>query len=134
MSIEQDIAELLGKGDPQAGKLLYETYARWLLGVCLRYVGDHFFDCEAGISVASVLIDGSISACTSIRSDYHQGNIYHDDLMTVWNEKFEPYRKREWTRTMAPCSECKLYRYCEGGGMHQRGENGELIGCRMRRL
>lgn len=40
MSIEQDIAERLGKGDPQAGKLLYETYARWLLGVCLRYVGD----------------------------------------------------------------------------------------------
>lgn len=104
------------------------------LGEYEAEVRDHFFDCEAGVSVASVLIDGSISACTSIRSDYHQGNIYHDDLMTVWNEKFEPYRKRDWTRTMAPCSECKLYRYCEGGGMHQRGENGELMGCRMRRL
>ncbi len=40
MSIEQDIAKRLKQGDSQAEKLLYETYAGWLLGVCLRYVGD----------------------------------------------------------------------------------------------
>lgn len=40
MNIEQDIAERFRRGDSQAGKLLYETYASWLLGVCLRYVGD----------------------------------------------------------------------------------------------
>lgn len=101
------------------------------LGEYEAEVRDHFFDCEAGISVASVLIDGSISACSSIRSDYHQGNIYRDDFWQVWNEKFEPYRNRDWARTKAPCSECKLFRYCEGGGMHQRGENGELIACRV---
>lgn len=38
------------------------------------------FFCSAGISVGSVLIDGSISACSSIRSNYHQGNIYQDDF------------------------------------------------------
>ena len=101
------------------------------LGEYEAEVRDHFFDCEAGISVASVLIDGSISACSSIRSDYHQGNIYRDDFWQVWNEKFEPYRNRDWARTKTPCSECKLFRYCEGGGMHQRGENGELIACRL---
>ena len=44
-----------------------------------RYEGDvrdHFYTCQAGVTIGSVLIDGSISACTSIRSDYHQGNIY----------------------------------------------------------
>ena len=38
-------------------------------------VRDHFFSCQAGITVGSVLIDGSISACPSIRADFHQGNI-----------------------------------------------------------
>lgn len=33
---------------------------------------DTFFACRAGISVGSVLIDGAISACPSIRADYHQ--------------------------------------------------------------
>lgn len=94
-------------------------------------VRDHLFDCEAGISVGSILIDGSISACTSIRSDYHQGSIYHDDFWTVWEEGFKPYRDRRWARELSPCSTCKLFRYCEGGGMHQRGENGELIICRV---
>ena len=47
-------------------------------------VRDHFYSCEAGITAASVLVDGSISACASIRADYHQGNIYRDDLMDVW--------------------------------------------------
>ena len=37
---------------------------------------DHFFSCEAGVSVASVLLDGSIASCPSIRADYSQGNIY----------------------------------------------------------
>ena len=38
-------------------------------------VRDHFFTCQAGVTVGSVLADGSISACASIRSDYTQGNI-----------------------------------------------------------
>ena len=42
-------------------------------------VRDNFFFCRAGISVGSVLADGSISACPSLRGDYIQGNIYHDD-------------------------------------------------------
>lgn len=102
------------------------------LGEYEAEVRDHFFDCEAGISVASVLIDGSISACSSIRSDYHQGNIYRDDLWDVWEHGFNPYRDRSWAKAKEPCKDCKLFRYCEGGGMHQRGDNGELIICHAR--
>lgn len=102
------------------------------LGEYEGQVRSHLFDCEAGISVASVLIDGSISACSSIRSDYHQGNIYRDDFWQVWEQGFVPYRRRGWARQLQPCSHCQLFRYCEGGGMHQRGAHGELITCRCR--
>lgn len=37
--------------------------------------GSYFFF-RAGINVASILADGSISACPSLREDFAQGNIY----------------------------------------------------------
>lgn len=92
-------------------------------------VRDHLFHCAAGVSVASILIDGSISACTSVRGKYYQGNIYKDDFWEVWENRFEPYRNREWMRKQEPCNTCKLFRYCEGGGMHLRREDGNLMLC-----
>ena len=92
-------------------------------------VRDHLFHCAAGISIASILIDGSISACTSVRGKYYQGNIYKDDFWDVWENRFEPYRNREWMRKLEPCNTCKLFRYCEGGGMHLRREDGSLMLC-----
>lgn len=117
----------------QAGQMPMRCYygCEGFLGEYEAEVRDHFFDCEAGISVASVLIDGSISSCSSIRSDYHQGNIYRDDLWQVWETGFGEYRDRSWARQQKPCSDCQFYRYCEGGGMHQRGPNGRLTHCRM---
>lgn len=70
-------------------------------------VRDYFFHCQAGVSVGSVLVDGAISACPSIRADYHQGNIYEDDFMEVWNNKYRPYRDREWMRK-GECADCKF--------------------------
>ena len=92
-------------------------------------VRDHLFHCAAGVSVASILIDGSISACTSVRGKYYQGNIYHDDFWDVWENRFEPYRNRKWMKKLEPCNNCKLFRYCEGGGMHLRREDGSLMLC-----
>lgn len=97
-------------------------------------VRDHLFHCAAGVSVASILIDGSISACTSIRGKYYQGNIYQDDFWDVWENRFEPYRNREWMRKLEPCKDCKLFRYCEGGGMHLRREDGSLMLCHYNKL
>jgi len=96
-------------------------------------VRDHLYTCQAGISIGSVLIDGSISACTSIRSNYHQGNIYRDDFMDVWEHRFQPYRNREWMRT-GPCADCHLFRYCQGNGMHLRDNDGHLLLCHIHRL
>ena len=97
-------------------------------------VRDHLFHCAAGVSVASILIDGSISACTSVRGKYYQGNIYKDDFWEVWENGFEPYRNRKWMKQLEPCDNCKLFRYCEGGGMHLRREDGNLMLCHHNKL
>lgn len=97
-------------------------------------IRDYLYQCAAGISIASILIDGSISACTSIRGKYYQGNIYEDDFWDVWENGFKDYRNREWMRKLEPCKECKLFRYCEGGGMHLRREDGELMLCHHNKL
>lgn len=96
-------------------------------------VRDHLYTCQAGLSTASVLSDGSISACPSIRSDYHQGNIYEDDFMEVWENRFGPYRDRQWMKK-GKCSGCRWFRYCEGNGMHLRDDNGNLILCHLDRI
>ncbi len=97
-------------------------------------VRDNFHSCEAGITAASILADGSISACASIRSDYHQGNIYRgDSLMDVWEKGFRPYRDREWMRS-GECADCRYFKYCLGGGMHLRGDDGRLLFCHLKRF
>ena len=94
-------------------------------------VRDYLYQCAAGVSVASILIDGSISACTSIRGRYYQGNIYRDSFWRVWEEEFKPYRDRSWMRKMEPCKDCKVFDYCEGNGMHLRREDGSLMLCHL---
>ncbi len=96
-------------------------------------VRDHLFSCQAGLSIASVRIDGSISACGSIRADYNQGNIYKDDFIEVWENRFQQYRNRSWMKT-GKCAACKWFRYCQGNGMHLRDGNGDLLLCHMERI
>ena len=96
-------------------------------------VRDRFFSCNAGVTVGSVMADGSIGACASIRANYSQGNIYEDDFMEVWENKYHPYRNREWMRK-GECAECRYFKYCRGNGMHLRDEDGNLLFCHLKRL
>ena len=96
-------------------------------------IRDHFFRCQAGISVGSVLIDGEIGACPSIRVNYNQGNIYKDNFWEVWQNCYEPYRNREWMRT-GVCAECNMFRYCQGNGMHLRDNDGKILHCNLQKL
>lgn len=97
-------------------------------------VRDHLYHCAAGVSIASILIDGSISACTSIRGKYYQGNIYKDAFWDVWENGFKPYRDRQWMKESGPCKDCKAFDFCEGNGMHLRREDGSLMLCHLHRL
>ncbi|MDR2361840.1 MAG: TIGR04133 family radical SAM/SPASM protein [Prevotellaceae bacterium] len=97
-------------------------------------VRDHFFICRAGISIASVLCDGSISACPNLRANFIQGNIYKDNFADVWQNRYAVFRDKSWTKT-GICASCRSYRYCEGNGMHLRDEQtGELLFCHLKRL
>lgn len=96
-------------------------------------VRDHFYQCAAGVSVASIRVDGAISGCTSIRADFHQGNIYTDRFWEVWEQRFDPFRNREWARRGA-CAACDMFRYCQGGGMHLHEGDGSLLYCHYHRL
>jgi radical SAM enzyme (rSAM/lipoprotein system) len=91
-----------------------------------KKIRDTGFFCRAGINIASVLIDGSISACPNIDRTFVQGNIYRDSFLDVWNKRFEIMRDRGWTKT-GICKDCKEYRNCSGGSMHLWNERKDNI-------
>lgn len=101
---------------------------------CEAYTGIHegnlrngFFFCRAGINIASVLADGSISACPNINNSFIQGNIYKNSFMDVWNNNFDEMRNRKWMKR-GICEKCKDFKYCNGGAMHMRKDVNSDIG------
>jgi radical SAM enzyme (rSAM/lipoprotein system) len=91
-----------------------------------KKIRDNYFFCRAGINIASVLVDGSISACPNINRSFVQGNIYRDSFVDVWNNRFETMRDRGWTKT-GICKDCKAYRNCSGGPMHLWDEKRDTV-------
>ncbi len=76
----------------QEGRIHVNFACEGFLGRYEAEVRDQFYRCHAGISVGSIRINGAISGCPSIRANYDQGNIYQDDFMEVWNNRFEKFR------------------------------------------
>lgn len=108
---------------------------------CEGYVGryemkvrDSYFFCRAGINIGSILIDGSISACPNIDRSLAQGNIYRDNLNTVWKTKFQPFRDRSWTKT-GQCTSCNNYKDCLGNGLHNwHGDKTNVLVCHNQKI
>ena len=96
-------------------------------------VRDHFYMCSAGVNVASIRVNGDISGCTSVRGNYTQGNIYRDSFWEVWQNRFEKFRNRQWAHK-DECADCKVWEFCQGGGMHLRDEEGRLMYCHYKML
>jgi len=96
-------------------------------------VRDSFFFCRAGVSIGSVLADGSISACPNMRSNFTQGNIYNDNFMDVWNNRYQIFRDRSWAKR-GECAACKYFKYCKGSGMHLHNDDKTLLFCHLNRL
>ena len=115
------------------GRIRADYGCEGFLGNYEGEVRSRLFSCQAGITVGSVMADGSIAACASIRADYNQGNIYEDDFMEVWENRYHPYRNHEWMKK-DECANCKYFRYCLGNGMHLRDGDGKLLFCHLHRL
>ena len=103
------------------------------LGSYEQRVRNHFFYCRSGVEVASIRCDGAISGCTSVRSHMDQGNIYKDDFWDVWQNRFQTMRDRSWAKK-GQCKDCKVWRYCEGSGLHLYDDDGHLLVCHYSRL
>lgn len=104
------------------------------LGNYDRKVRDWHYFCRAGINIGSVLADGSISACPNIDRRFAQGNIYTDDFLDVWDNRFEKFRNREWMKC-GICADCREYKNCLGGAMHlHTADCGEIMECHWRKM
>jgi radical SAM enzyme (rSAM/lipoprotein system) len=116
------------------GKITPNYGCEGFLGSYEGEARDYLFFCRAGINVGSVLADGSISACPSLRGDYIQGNIYRDDFVDIWQNRFQVMRNRNWTKT-GECETCNAYKWCLGNGLHLREEKtGKLLRCHLTML
>lgn len=129
LSVEQfrRVMEFIRK-TRREGRIQLSYACEGFLGGYESEVRDHFYMCAAGVNVASIRVNGDISGCTSVRSNFTQGNIYRDKFWDVWQHRFEKFRNREWARK-DECAECKVWEFCEGGGMHLRDNNERLMYC-----
>lgn len=110
------------------GKINLSYSCEGFLGDYEREVRGHIYRCDAGTMTASILANGDISGCLSIRSHYNQGNIYHDRFSEVWNNRFEQMRNRKWMKR-DECAKCKAWDWCAGGPFHLRDDDGKMMHC-----
>lgn len=115
------------------GKINVSYGCEGYLGSYEGEVRDNFFFCQAGVTVASVLVDGTISACPNLRERFKQGSIYSNSFTEVWENNYAEFRNRKWMKT-GICANCKSFDICQGNGMHLRNENGELMFCHLKKI
>lgn len=115
------------------GKIDLSYACEGFLGDYEGLVRGYHFSCHAGLTVASVLSNGDVSGCLSIRSHYTQGNIFTDGFWNVWQNRFLNYRNHEWMKR-DECADCDMFKYCEGNGMHLRNDDGSLMLCHYKKL
>lgn len=128
----RDLMEFI-KETRYEGKIDLSYACEGYLGEYEMKVRKHNFKCVAGINTASILTNGDISGCLSIRSQYNQGNIYHDSFWDIWTNRFEKYRNHDWMRT-GECKDCQVFEKCQGNGMHLRNDDGSLMNCHYKRI
>lgn len=89
-----------------------------------------------GASLATVAI--AFQACYGAPRDFGmdqyiegvvtntEGEPLKDNFMDVWNNRYQLYRNRDWTKT-GQCASCKEYKYCKGNGLHYWTEDRKNI-------
>jgi radical SAM protein with 4Fe4S-binding SPASM domain len=89
----------------------------WLPFSVDRQVRDQPFFCRAGINIASILNDGTITGCSNNDARFYQGNVLEEPLEQIWRTKFGTMRDRTWVGGTS-CGSCSHVRECEGGSLH----------------
>ncbi len=84
-----------------------------------REVREHYFLCNAGVYVASIMSNGDIGSCLDIerRPETIQGNILKERFKDVWENRFGIFREGLDSRS-AKCRSCRERTFCHGGAAH----------------
>ena len=64
---------------------------------------------------------------------FPSGEYLPDSFWDVWQNRFDKFRDREWARK-GECADCKMWRFCLGGGMHLHDDQEHLMYCHYKRL
>jgi radical SAM protein with 4Fe4S-binding SPASM domain len=94
----------------------------WLPIAIDRQVRNQPFFCRAGINIASILSDGTITGCSNNAPRFFEGNILSDSFSYVWQHRFTSFRDRSWVKN-TECGTCQQSGHCEGGSIHLWREN-----------
>lgn len=89
----------------------------WLPFNIDKEVRDAPFFCRAGINIAAILCDGTITGCSNNHSSFYEGNILKDNFAKVWKEGFGNFRQRAWLEKTG-CAKCHHVKNCKGGSIH----------------
>lgn len=90
------------------------------------YLGDEFegmvrpylWHCRAGINVAGIRYNGVLAACPEISYHFDQGDLRKEAFKDIWENRYQVFRDRSWTKKLGPCVDCEAYANCDGGAMH----------------
>lgn len=84
-----------------------------------REIRDYYFQCIAGIQVASIMANGDIGACLDIerRPEVIQGNVFRDNFIDVWENGFSVFRSDRSEKSRV-CMQCKDRIVCRGDSAH----------------
>lgn len=75
------------------------------------------FFCRAGINIASILCDGTITGCSNNSEQFFEGNMLNDNLAYKWKNGFQSFRNRKWVQT-SDCRKCADLKKCQGSSIH----------------
>jgi len=80
-------------------------------------VRPYLSQCRAGITVAGIRANGRVGACPELNQVFDQGDIRKERLKEVWDNRYQVFRDRSWTKS-GKCGQCDKYSHCNGGALH----------------
>ncbi|MEI6521037.1 MAG: radical SAM protein [bacterium] len=82
-----------------------------------REVRQSPYYCGAGINIASLLCDGSYSACPSLSRQWIQGHVDELTFHEAWETRYQQMRNRKWMKNDF-CADCRQWGNCQASSLH----------------
>jgi len=84
----------------------------------MKYIRDFYMltgnACSGGNYVLTVKVDGSVQPCPFI-NNLALGNIKNEDIWTIYKNRYNNTRLKEFKSTPEKCKECTYNSVCGGG-------------------